>query len=339
MALAMVTPADRALSVLYLRPAELPAMAGLLDTRGLGAVGFARDRPVGLPRSLPQAGITAPPIHPDEPLVEIWMSTHPTTGGQTGAIAWRCDGQHLFGMLQADAGADIRGVTEQAYAAVCRLLDQEGYPHLVRVWNYFPAINREEAGLERYRQFNIGRQDAFLRANRPIAGALPAACALGTPTGPLTVYFIASRTAAIPIENPRQLSAYLYPGEYGPRSPSFSRATLLRSEGQTTVFVSGTASIVGHESLHPGDAAAQTRETLANIAALVFALNREPHGAGFTLADFRYKAYVRPGCALEPIQWELASALPAAAEVLFLQADICRHELLVEIEAFGSRSP
>lgn len=336
---AMVTPAEGALSVLYLRQAELPAMAGLIEERGLGAIDFGADQRVDLPRPLPRLGIAAPQMRPAEPVVELWMSARRTSRGRSGPIDWACDGHHLFGALQTEAGSDVRGATGRTYDSLFRFLDRHGYPHLVRVWNYFPGINREEAGLERYRQFNIGRQEAFLRANRPVAGALPAACALGTQTGPLTVYFIASRTAAIPIENPRQLSAYLYPGEYGPRSPSFSRAALLRSEGQTRVFISGTASIVGHESLHPGDAAAQTRETLANIAALVSALNTEPHGAGFTLADFRYKAYVRPGCAPEPIQWELAAALPAAAEVLFLQADICRQELLVEIEAFGSRSP
>ncbi|MEW6039141.1 MAG: hypothetical protein AB1648_12935 [Pseudomonadota bacterium] len=338
----MATPADGALSVLYLRRDELPAMLGLIEERGLGAVGFGMDPPVDLPSLLPQARIATPQMHPNEPLLEVWLGKRRTTRGRTGAIDWACDGDHVFGALGAGAdaaGFDLRGATERTYDALFRFLDDRGYPNLARVWNYFPGIHREESGLERYRQFNIGRQEAFLRASRPVTGALPAACALGTHAGPLAVYFVASHTPAIPIENPRQLSAYLYPPEYGPRSPSFSRATLLRSADRTAVFISGTASILGHESLHPGDAAAQTRETLANLAALIEALNREPHRAGFALEDFRYKVYVRPGCALEPIQWELSAVLPAAAGILVLEAEVCRRELLVEIEAFGSRAP
>src|SRR5213082_3849534 len=55
---------------------------------------------------------------------------------------------------------------------------------------------------------------------------------------------------------------------YGSHSPLFSRATLLRQSGGLALFISGTASIVGHTSLHVGDTVAQTRETLANIEAL-----------------------------------------------------------------------
>ncbi|MDD2769435.1 MAG: hypothetical protein PHT19_11915 [Methylococcus sp.] len=331
---------DGALSALYLPADELPAAFGLLEERGLGVVGFAPDKPFSLPQ--PCVQVATPQIAPKEVLVEVWLGSGPATGGETGPISWRCDGNHLFGALQADiavAEADLRGTAEQAYGAVFRCLAEQGYPHLVRVWNYFPGINRGNGNRERYRQFNIGRQEAFLRANRAVTGALPAACALGTQAAPLTLYFIASRSPSQPIENPRQLSAYLYPPAYGPRSPSFSRAMLLQSAHQTAAFISGTASIVGHESLHPGDAAAQTRETLANIASLIAALNREPTGVGFTPADFRYKVYVRPGCELEQIEWELAAGLPDAAELLFLEADICRHDLLVEIEAFGARSP
>lgn len=329
---------DGALSAVYLHADELPAAFGVLEERGLGVVGFAPDKPFVLPP--PSVQVATPQIAPQEALVEIWLGGGPTNGGESGPIRWRCDGNHLFGALQADIAAaesNLRGTTEQAYDAVFRCLTEQGYPHLVRVWNYFPGINRGNGDLERYRQFNIGRQDAFLRANRVVTGSLPAACALGTQAGSLTLYFIASRSPSQPTENPRQLSAYLYPPVYGPRSPSFSRATLLPSANQISAFISGTASIVGHESLHPGDAAAQTRETLANIASLIATLNREPVGAGFTAADFRYKVYVRPGCALEPIQWELAAGLPDMAEILFLEADICRRDLLVEIEAFGSR--
>jgi enamine deaminase RidA (YjgF/YER057c/UK114 family) len=99
--------------------------------------------------------------------------------------------------------------------------------------------------------------------------------------------------------------------------------------------VSGTASIVGHETLHRGDVAAQTRETLANIGALVEEANRIAGSAAYSLAALQYKVYLRRGSDLAAIGSVLSSALPASARVVYLLADVCRADLLVEIEATG----
>ena len=96
---------------------------------------------------------------------------------------------------------------------------------------------------------------------------------------PVVVYFLAGRVAPVFVENPRQVSAYHYPREYGTHSPVFSRAALLRQAQSLTLFISGTASIVGHRSLHLGDTAAQTRETLTNIEALLGEANRTARAA------------------------------------------------------------
>ena len=108
---------------------------------------------------------------------------------------------------------------------------------------------RDRHGLERYRQFNIGRQDAFLDSHRGATGNVPAASAIGLAGGPLSVAFLAGATPALAVENPRQVSAYLYPADYGPRSPTFSRAVRATLSGQEALFVSGTASIVGHRTV------------------------------------------------------------------------------------------
>ena len=59
------------------------------------------------------------------------------------------------------------------------------------------------------------------------------------------------------------------PGDYGPRSPTFSRAALVYPAGQEILFISGTASIVGHQTVHPGDVVGQCRESMENIAAVL----------------------------------------------------------------------
>jgi len=233
-----------------------------------------------------------------------------------------------------DRPPPLHRATEQAYREILGTLDALGYPHLIRVWNYVPEINRDSHGIERYRQFNSARQAALLAGGRPVTGNVSAACALGAAVGsPLVVYFLASHTAPTYVENPRQVSAYNYPLQYGTRSPVFSRATVHHATDGMTLFISGTASIVGHQTIHAGDTAAQTRETLVNIQALLEEANRVTGSAGFTLDALSYKVYVRHPPDLPVIQAELRAALGPLARPVYLQADICRRDLAVEIEA------
>jgi enamine deaminase RidA (YjgF/YER057c/UK114 family) len=101
------------------------------------------------------------------------------------------------------------------------------------------------------------------------------------------------------------------------------------------LFISGTASIVGHRTVHAGDVAAQTRETLVNIEALLDEANRVSGTSRFGLESLAYKVYVRNSADLPLIQSQLHSALGRNPQVVYLQADICRQDLLVEIEAIG----
>ena len=82
----------------------------------------------------------------------------------------------------------------------------------------------------------------------------------------------------MPLENPRQTSAFDYAAHYSPKTPKFSRAMALSCGNYATIFVSGTASITNSETRHVGDAVAQTHETLDNIAALISEENLCRHG-------------------------------------------------------------
>ncbi len=168
---------------------------------------------------------------------------------------------------------------------------------------------------------------------------MPAACALGSPAGsPISIYFLAARQPPTMIENPRQTSAYHYPPQYGVHSPIFSRACVLSESVGTNLFVSGTASIVGHETIHHGDVAAQTRETVANINALLDEANRVLGASRYSLDALKFKVYVRQPEDLGAIEGALSRALRPSASVVYLQADVCREDLLVEIEATGEWS-
>jgi chorismate lyase / 3-hydroxybenzoate synthase len=141
------------------------------------------------------------------------------------------------------------------------------------------------------------------------------------------------------IENPRQVSVYHYPSQYGPKSPTFSRAALLREPEGDTSLVLGTASIVGHESVHTDDVAAQTRETIANVNVLITEANRLSRGPHYAKDMLAYKVYVRNPQHLPTIAAGLRAAVGHRATVTYLHADVCRREFLVEIEAASSRIP
>jgi chorismate lyase / 3-hydroxybenzoate synthase len=238
------------------------------------------------------------------------------------------------GGRNGDASA-LHTATKEAYREIFATLDELAYPHLLRVWNYLPQINVDTHGMERYRQFNSARRSALVASGRDLTGNVPAACALGSVNGsPLVIYFLASREAPTVIENPRQVSAYEYPAQYGPK-PAFSRASVLREACGSILFISGTASIVGHQTVHAGDVAAQTRETLVNIEALLGEANRVSGAPRFGMETLAYKVYVRNSADLPLIQSQLHTALGREAQVVYLQADICRQDLLVEIEAIG----
>jgi chorismate lyase / 3-hydroxybenzoate synthase len=298
---------------------------------------------------VPIARVNTPVLPGDTALYEVWSCGQPAESGQHGDVHFRRTPEMLFGCIAVaeqdfkmevpsaePATSALHRVTAYAYEEVCSTLEAQGYPHLLRVWNYLPDINRDSGGTERYRQFNTARQHALHACGRAVAGSVPAASALGAASeSPLVVYFLAGRVAPVFVENPRQVSAYDYPQEYGTHSPVFSRAALLRQAASLTLFISGTASIVGHRSLHIGDTAAQTRETLNNIEALLSEANRLAGNAHFDLGALAYKVYVRQPGDLPIIQAQLALRLGPRPQIVYLQADICRPDLLVEIEATG----
>jgi chorismate lyase / 3-hydroxybenzoate synthase len=227
----------------------------------------------------------------------------------------------LFGAVVSEESKALEEVSRETYARLIRHVRDAGYPYFVRMWNFVGSINDVEER-ERYQLFCAGRHDAFIAAGYHHDVDLPSASAVGMPGRGLITYFLAARDAGVQVENPRQVAAYNYPPQYGPKSPSFSRATVWRD----TVFVSGTSSVVGHETVHVGDVEAQLEETVRNIEAV---LSRTGRSLGNVVAA---KTYVRNAGDYGVIASRLASVFPVN---LFLEADICRKDLLLEIECIA----
>ena len=247
-----------------------------------------------------------------EALVELWPSREDV----------------MFGAVTMPAAMPLESAARAAYDRVIAEARAAGFPHLLRVWNHMSRINDDEDGEERYKRFCEGRYAAFAAAGYQLSNDLPAASAVGMSGEGLAVYYVAAKTPGVQVENPRQVEAYRYPPRYGPKSPSFSRATVFGD----VVFVSGTASVVGHETVHAGDVDAQLAETLRNLETIM------TRAGARGLADLvAVKTYVRNPADYDRIAAGLDAALPSSCSRLFLQSDICRADLLLEIEGVGRR--
>jgi chorismate lyase / 3-hydroxybenzoate synthase len=339
------------LDVEYLSRAQLPLQSDLWWESVLGLAHFGSEPVARSREQVPVAEVTIAPLVTADGVCEVWRADGPKRSGRIGAVQYRASEQLLYGCISIpesivpSGGPDndhspLELATIGAYTDIFAALDALAYPQLVRIWNYVPSINQDAVDGERYWQFNKARQESFLSRKLPIVDTVPAGSALGTPMGsPLVIYFLASRVAMRAIENPRQVSAYHYPSQYGPKSPTFSRAALLTEPAGDTLLVSGPASIIGHESVHTDDVAAQTRETIANINVLIAEANRLSRDPRYATDMLAYKVYVRNPQHLRTIATELRATVGHRATVTYLHADVCRRDLLVEIEAASSRIP
>ncbi len=207
--------------------------------------------------------------------------------------------------------------------------------HLYRIWNYVPAINAHTSGNEHYRTFCQGRSLAFEAClGDMFEPRLPAASAVGCAGTNLEVVFAAGLIPPTHLENPEQTPAYRYPSEHGPRAPSFARATLVRASGRTYTFISGTSAIKGHQTIAPGRLSQQIDCTNENLRLMSQAAGLGDDLTTKGLIARHFKVYLRHAADFAAARTHLERTLFQPSDVvIYLQADICRAALNVEVEA------
>lgn len=240
-----------------------------------------------------------------------------------------------------DPDGDAAVAAEIVYRELIERLADSEFAYPLRLWNFFPSINEGEGDAERYRRFCIGRGRALEQAGLADARMCAATAIGGDPAiqGPvMQLVALVGRAPGTTIENPRQVSAWNYPRTYGPRQPAFARATAVPlTGGRVGLLVSGTASVVGHATAHPGDVLAQTDEAASNLDALLRnaagVLDRSRLGSFGP--DSLARVYIRDAKDWPAIRDRLHARWPEL-RLCGLRGDICRSDLMVEIEAWHS---
>ena len=262
----------------------------------------------------------------------------------------------------ADAYLGGKAPRENAYADTLAVLNdniallQQGGARLdqvFRTWFYMGSIvapdNRVANQEQRYKELNRARTDAFgdtafLKGSlksQPNFDVYPASTGIGmggedVALGSTALITSRADVFTLPLENPRQTPAFEYARHYSPETPKFARAMAVIYDNQAAVYVSGTASITASETQHIGNPAKQTEETLLNIAALIAPENFAASGFtgyGATLQDLAVvRAYVKHAVDYETVRAVCERQLHGVP-VVYTIGDVCRDDLLVELEA------
>jgi enamine deaminase RidA (YjgF/YER057c/UK114 family) len=259
-----------------------------------------------------------------------------TDGGMPCGRAWRSNGAEYV-VLQNITGADD-GPRENRALQVHRMLDRAerllreqggSYRDVVRTWFYltdilewYPEFNR--ARNEQYAEFGImpgpGDGNLLLPASTGIRGDTGSGAAatmdllavIGDP---------ASRPVVTQLTNSGQLDAFRY-------GAAFSRGALIRGPVASVFQLSGTAAIDERgKSLFIGDIRGQITCTLDKVEALMAQ-------AGLSLEDIVAATVLVKHAEHAGIFQEMAIERNLAdLPVVCIVADICRDELLFEIDA------
>ena len=273
-----------------------------------------------------------------------------------GTATVEFDGMRWFfgGGFQPDSyliGAYNRSL--DAFGQLAAELVLQGFKlgQLVRTWIYQGHLVLPEGDTQRYKELNRARTDVFGKTSflkkylpKTYRGVVyPASTGIGADDFDVVMSAVALDTKrqdviVVPLENPNQTSAFDYGAAYSPQSPKFSRAMAVAVGDECLVFVSGTASITDSESRHSEDPVKQTEQTLDNIAMLIEGENLTQHGIPGVACGLNnlecVRIYVKRSSERELIRQVCERRLPEVP-IIYTVADVCRPELLVEIEGIA----
>lgn len=250
----------------------------------------------------------------------------------------------LGAVTPPDLSTSASEQSDAVFEIIGDILRSEGFgvEDIARQWNYIERITETDNGAQRYQDFNDSRSRFY--APYLWSNGYPAATGIGTQGGGIVIELDAFRDGSQRynkgIDNPLQVAAHNYSatvlvagGAKSRSTPKFDRARIVEGDGAGLIYISGTAAIRGQQSCEGCDAAMQTRLTMENIDFLAGEQNRKGHNIDIeALDDYSVlRVYIKYRHDADAVRDSLREHYPYVGLVLLL-ADVCRDELLVEIE-------
>ena len=225
--------------------------------------------------------------------------------------------------------------------------EQISFDNIVRQWNYIGNILEVKKEVQNYQKFNEVRSEYYHKYRN--VHSYPAATGIGMKFGGVILDFCAVKALAnlkiIAVDNPDQIRPYDYSQQVLKgkplcskginQPPQFERALFLTENMGSTLFISGTASIIGQDTIGIDDVEEQTIVTLDNINKLTDS-GRISHLSGEAGSNagnpILLRVYIKNQENFSKVKAICNQRYPGVPSV-FVEADICRDNLLVEIEA------
>lgn len=238
----------------------------------------------------------------------------------------------------------IEQQSTDAFQIAQKVLDAENlnFGDIVRQWNYIQNIIGFMDGKQNYQEFNNVRA-AFYQTSS-FKNGYPAATGIGQRYGGIIVDFFAIKTKkdiVFPIYNPQQIDAHKYSdkvlegGESDSKSPKFERAKLLVTDNEYKIYVSGTAAIIGENTIASLEADEQVHVTFDNIEQLI-QLKLLSSISGYKIENNKgffsgLRVYVRKKEDIDLVKAVCQRKYPDVP-MGFVEANVCRDNLYLEIE-------
>jgi len=262
------------------------------------------------------------------------------------------DSSCLFSTHASTHHETFKENTIETFSQLDKVLQSKGfdYSDIVRQWNYMENINSVNTvntiQFQNYQIFNDVR--TFFYEKSTFTKGYPSATGIGMAHGGCTIEAIAFKgknsISVRPVTNSYQIDAHSYSSTVLEGSaieerktistPKFERGKHLQFSDEGFLFISGTASIVGEKTVFIDDIAKQTLTTINNIEHLVSTknLNNNKIYVASQPQLINYRVYLK-NASDYPLVQALCDDHYGTNKGFIVKADICRSNLLVEIEA------
>lgn len=256
------------------------------------------------------------------------------------------------GITPVDPEAPFVQQVEKAYHLLESILHREEmeFANIARQWNYVQEIlsihDIGEERMQNYQVLNDIRSQYYAKSE--FIHGYPAATGIGMNAGGilLEIYALKPHEAMeiLPVKNPKQVDAYQYSDKvlvgdsldhtHRKTTPKFERAKYVGQNGAGTIFISGTASIQNEMTIGEADVKKQSEVTIENISNLIASSNlvraglkRSPEKMDYTFI----RVYIKNGKDFELVK-NICDTYYGDIPLHYLLADVCRDNLLLEIE-------
>lgn len=275
------------------------------------------------------------------------ITYHEYNGYSYTKVATSAENHIIIGGLQEKTGStNIQQNSETSFKVLETIFEHEDYTfsNIVRQWNYIEGIIDQNEGNQNYQIFNDVRTKYYEK--NKLKSDYPAATGIGILKGGVIIDIHAIKNiSTITIDeiiNPLQINAYSYSEEVlegNPTAglnykttPKFARGKAITNYTTKQLLISGTASIEGENTIGINDAAKQTEYTINNISQLINVSKPTDWETEKALQHFELvRVYIKSANDYKTIK-NVCEKHFSPQSVLYVIADICRDNLLVEIE-------